>query len=141
MIYVDTNVFVYAVENHPKYGQSCKRILEDIEGGRLEASCSILVLVELINVLKKINAILSRQGKKKLNIKDNMDAVLSLPIAWIDLDLLIIERASSYTYDMNGVDYIHVSSMEINSISEILSADKDFDKVSSIRRTDPLYYS
>ena len=38
MIYVDTNVFVYAVENHPKFGRSCKRILEDVEDGKLDAS-------------------------------------------------------------------------------------------------------
>ncbi len=55
MIYIDTNVFVYAIENHPRFGRNCRRILEDVERERLEASCSVLVLAELINVLKKIN--------------------------------------------------------------------------------------
>lgn len=140
MIYVDTNVIVYAIENHPKFGASCKKILEDVEDRKLEACCSVLVLVELINVLKKLNDILLRQGGRKLSIKDNIEAVMSLPIVWMDLDFLVIEKASTYAFDINGVDYVHIASMELNSINEILSVDKDLDKVGSIRRIDPLDY-
>ena len=56
------------------------------------------------------------------------------------MDFLIVERASSYLFDINGVDYIHVASMETNSISEILSADADFDRVPTVKRIDPLDY-
>ena len=140
MRYLDTNIIVYAVENHPKYGEGCKRILEDIENEKLRVSCSMLVLVELLNVLKKLNKVLSGQGRKELVIEDNIEAVLSLPIAWIDLDFLIIERASTYTFDISGIDYLHVASMETSSIIEILSGDKEFDKVPTISRIDPLDY-
>ncbi len=129
MRYLDTNVIVYAVENHPKYGEGCKRILQDIESEKLRVSCSMLVLAELLNVLKKLNKILSGRGRKKLLIEDNIETVLSLPIAWIDLDFLIIERASTYTSDISGIDFVHLASMETSSITEILSADKEFDKV------------
>ena len=140
MQYIDTNVIIYAIENHPKYGKACKKILEDVESGTLEVSASILVLVELINVLVKINKILKKQGKKALNLKDNTEAVLSLPITWIDLDFFIIEKASEYRYNINGVDYVHIATMEINSISEIISADEDLDVIKTIERTDPLKY-
>ncbi len=140
MIYIDTNVFVYAIENHPKFGRSCKKILENVEDGELEASCSILVLVELINVLKKINDVLTRQARKGLSIERNIEAMMSLPLVWIDLDFLIIERASSYRFEVNGVDYAHIASMELNSINEILSADRDLDKVPIVKRRDPLEY-
>lgn len=140
MIYIDTNVFVYAIENHPRFGRNCRRILEDIEGERLEASCSVLVLAELVNVLKKINDVISKQGKKVLNIERNIEAVMSLPVVWIDLDFLVIEKASTYKFDVNGIDYMHVASMELNSMNEILSADRELDKVNLIRRTDPLDY-
>ncbi len=137
---LDTNVVVYAIENHPKYGIACKKILEDIESRKLEVSASVLVLVELINVLTKLNRILKKRGRKPLSIKENIQAVLSLPVVWIDLDVLIIEKASEYTFEINGVDYIHVASMEVGSISEVLSADKDLDKVRIVRRIDPLEY-
>ena len=140
MKYLDTNIIAYAIENHPKYGEKCKKILEDIESEKLRVSCSVLVLVELINVLKKLNRMLSGMGKRELVIEDNVEAVLSLPIFWIDLDFLIIERASTYSFNISGVDYVHVASMETSSINEILSADHEFDKVSIIKRTDPLDY-
>ena len=35
MIYLDANVIIYAIENHPKYGKKCKQIMEDIESEKL----------------------------------------------------------------------------------------------------------
>ena len=139
-MYIDTNVFAYAIENHPKYGKSCTRILSDIQQKKIEAACSVLVLAELINVLVKMNKALSSKGEKKLVIADNISAVLSLPIVWIDLDIRIIESASAYDYPVNGVDYVHIASMNENSISEILSADRELDRVKSITRMDPVDY-
>jgi len=140
MIYVDTNVFIYGIENHPKYGEACKKILLDIESEKIKASASVLVLVEIINVLTKINKILKGQGKKPLDIEENIDAILSLPITWFDLDFLIIKKASEYTYNVTGVDYIHIATMETNSVTEIVSADDELDKIKFIKRIDPKEY-
>lgn len=140
MIYMDTNVIVYAIENHPRYGASCKKILEDIQDGRLEAACSVLVLVELINVLKRVNDILSKARKAILSLGDNVEAVMSLPVTWLDLDFVVVERASTYSYGVNGVDYIHIASMELGSITEIISADRELDKVKIMTRIDPTEY-
>lgn len=73
-------------------------------------------------------------------IEDNVEAVLSPGITWVDLDFLMIERAATYSFDINGIHYIHAASTETNSITEILSADTDFDKVPTIKRLDPLNY-
>ncbi len=140
MIYLDTNVIVYAIENHPRYGASCKKILEDVQDGRLEAGCSVLVLVELINVLKKVNDFLKKHRKPTLNLADNVEAVMSLPLTWLDLDFLAIERASTYSYDVSGIDYVHISSMELGSITEIISADRELDRVKILARIDPVDY-
>lgn len=140
MIYVDTNVFIYAIENHPKYGKACKKVLLDIESEKVKASASVLVLVEIINVLTKINRILKKQKEKLLDIKKNIDAILSLPITWFDLDFLIVKKASEYSYNVSGVDYIHIATMEINSVTEIVSADDELDKIKFIRRIDPRKY-
>ena len=99
MKYLDTNVIVYAIENHPKYGAKCKKILQDVESGKLRVSCSMLVLVELMSVLERLNRVLSKQGKRELVIGDNVEALLSIGIAWIDLDFLIIEMAASYSFE------------------------------------------
>jgi len=140
MIYLDTNVIIYAIENHPKYGAKCKKILEDIETGKLEACCSILVLVEVISALVKINRVLKKAGKRELSVRDNIDAILSLPFQWVELNFAIIRRASEYKYPLAGADYIHLASMELSGAEEILSADEELDLVAWAKRTDPLVY-
>jgi len=91
-------------------------------------------------VIVKLNRVLSDKGEKKLVTSDNIAALLSLPIIWIDLDVLVIETASKYDYGINGVDYVYVASMEMNSITQVLSADQELDNVKSIERIDPNDY-
>ena len=140
MIYLDTNVIIYAIENHPKYGSKCKEILNHIKTERLRAHCSVIVLVEMINVLAKMNKSLKIAGQKQLDIRDNISAVLSLPITWSDASFAIIHRASEYSYDISGTDYMHIATMELNGVNRVISADSDFDEVKFIERIDPLDY-
>ena len=141
MKYLDTNVIIYAIENDSKYGKECKKILLDVERGKLKVCASMLILVEFINVLTKINKILKNERKEELNIKKNVEALLSIPIIWFDLDFLIIKKASEYDYNISGVDYIHLATIEVNGIKEIITADEEFNKVSFIKRIDPLEYN
>ena len=140
MKYLDTNVIIYAIENHPKYGEKCKDILKAVEDATLEVCASTLVLVEVINVLCKLNRILEEAQKEKLNIRKNIDATLSLPIQWIELDFAIIRRASEYVFKVSGIDYVHVASMELNLVNEIISADEELNKIDFIKRIDPLTF-
>lgn len=138
MIYLDTNIIIYAVENHHLYGNPCKKILLDIETGKLKAASSVFVLIEVISALNKINKILAKENKAQLNIRDNIDAVLSYPIVWFDLNFSIIKRAAEYDYNISAADYVHIATMELNDIRKIISADAEFDKVEFIKRADPL---
>ena len=140
MKYLDTNVIIYAIESHPKYGEKCKDILKAVEDAKLEVCASTLVLVEVINVLCKLNWILEEAQKEKLNIRKNIDAILSLPIKWIELDFAIIRRASEYEFKVSGIDYVHVTSMELNLVNEIISADEELNKIDFIKRIDPLTF-
>ncbi|MBI2076320.1 MAG: type II toxin-antitoxin system VapC family toxin [Candidatus Aenigmarchaeota archaeon] len=140
MIYLDTNVIIYAIENHPKYGKKCKQIMEDIESEKLKAHCSVLVLAEMLNVMEKLNKTLKGRKEKPLDMKKNIDALLSLPIVWLDLGFAAIKRASEYSYNISGIDYIHIATMELNSVTKIISADADFDEVEFLKRGDPPEY-
>ena len=140
MIYLDTNVIIYAIENHPKYGNKCKEILSDIKSEKFKTYCSVLVLIEMMNVLTKINKALRNAKQKELDIRENIDAVLSLPIIWFDTSFPVIQRAAEYRYDISGTDYLHIATMELNGVNKIISADSDFDEVKFIERIDPLDY-
>jgi len=138
--YLDTNVIIYAIESHSKYGEKCKDLLKAIENAELEVCASTLILVEIINVLCKLNKILEEEQKEKLNIRKNIDAILSLPIKWIELDFAIIRRASEYQFKVSGIDYIHVASMELSLTNELISADEELDKIDFIKRIDPIKF-
>ena len=140
MIYLDTNVIVYAIENHPKYGNACRKVLLDVESNKLEVSSSIFILVELIGVLNKVNKILSNEKKATIKIEENINAVLSYPITWHDLNFTVIRKASEYKYKIRAADYIHIATIELNGINKIISADSDFDEVKFMERIDPLDY-
>ena len=105
-------------ENHPKYGKACAKILLDVENERLKVHSSLLVLIETINVLIKINKTLKDKGEKQLNVRENIDAILSLPIVWMDINFPVIRYAAEYDYNVSGVDYIHIATMEINGIKK-----------------------
>lgn len=141
MRYLDTNVVVYAIGNHPKYGKKCKEILDDVEAGREKVCSSIVMLVEIVAVLVRVNRALRRRGGKELDIKNNVNALLSLPINWVDLSLVVIRRAAEYRYPTSGTDYVHLASAEICGAEEILSADRELDKIPWVKRIDPLKYS
>jgi|SRR3989344_2410359 len=140
MKYIDTNIFIYAIENHPSYGKVCKKILLDVQEGRLKTGASILVLVEIVKVLVKLNAELKKRKHKPLDLNANLDAVLSLPIMWFDLDFFTIRKATEYPYNITAQDYFHIATMELNSVKEVISADRDFDKALFIKRIDPSDY-
>lgn len=138
MMYLDTNVIAYAIENHPEYGKQCARILRDIEDKKIPVCSSFLVLAELINVLVKINKTLG--NAKRLDIRKNIEAVTSLPIMWLGMDLIVFERAAEYAYAVSGIDYIHIALMELNMVNTVISADRELDKIDIVKRLDPLDY-
>lgn len=130
-VYIDSNVFFYAKILDRQYGRACAQILSKIEKGELEATTSTLVIVELANALCKYGL--------ADEVKDVVDAIFSLDISVFDVDSLDVRNAARI-YDkfrISPYDCVHVALMKKAGVSEIISADKDFDKITWIRRLDP----
>ena len=133
-VYIDSNVFFYAKISDARYGEACAGIIEDIAKARLKAAASTLVILEVANALDKYGLMNA--------VKDEMDAICSLGMTLSAVDDIIIRWASD-VYQKIGIspyDCVHVATMRKLGITEILSADKDFDKISGIRRVDPKVY-
>lgn len=129
--FVDSNVFFYAKIFDRQYGSACAEILGKIEKGELEAATSTLVIVELANALRKYGL--------EDEVKDVVDAVFSLDINVLEVDLLDV-RVAARVYDefrISPYDCVHAAVMKKADIANIISADKDFDKVTWIKRFDP----
>lgn len=133
MIYIDTNVWIYAAIAHPRYGRRCKAILEWIEKGELKAIISAQVLSEVAGVLYQQY----REDPTK-----HVVAVLSYPVKIVDVTPDIVLRAVEYSRDYGILPYdgIHVASAVSSLVTEVLSADKELDKVDIIKRIDPLRF-
>ncbi|MBS7657166.1 MAG: type II toxin-antitoxin system VapC family toxin [Candidatus Bathyarchaeia archaeon] len=116
--FVDTNIFVYALTGHPRFGEVAKNILGRIEAGE-EALTSTLVLCEVAWVLEAMG----KQGE----IKPALEKILSyesLKVLSFDVDdlLLGVNYMRAYRVDFN--DGVNVAVLERNGVFEVYSNDK-----------------
>ncbi len=76
--FIDTNVFIYALTAHPRFGKTAKTILERLEQGE-QAITSTLVLCEIAWVLE----VMGRQGDIKLAL-DKITSYKALTVVGIE---------------------------------------------------------
>lgn len=126
--FVDTNIFIYAMTGHPRFGEASRAILGRIEAGE-GAVTSTLVLCEVAWVLEAMG----RQG----DIKTILEMILSydnLEVVAFDPDDLLVGANNMGVYRLDLNDGANVSIMERINISEAYSNDeKHLGKVDSIR--------
>lgn len=134
VVYIDSNIFFYAKIMDTRYGEACARIIKKVADGELKAVASILVILEVANALRKYG--LSN------DVKDEIDAICSLGMTLLPVDDVTIRQAGDIfqKVGISPYDCVHVATMRKLGINEILSADKDFDRISEIRRIDPKSY-
>ena len=129
--YIDTNIWIYAITAHSEYGERCKEILKKIEDQRLRTAISTQVLSEIAGVLYS-----------KYKVKDTtsqLNAVLSYPIEIYLVHPDVIRVAAEYArdYGITPYDGIHIALAVEYNVRDMISADKELDKVELIRRIDP----
>ena len=115
--FVDTNVFIYSVTGHPRFGEKAKRILKRLERGE-EAVTSTLVLCEVSWVLEAMG----RQG----DIKSTLEKILSfksLEVVGFDADDLLVGANNMELYGVDFNDGLNVAVMTRIGVSEVYSND------------------
>jgi uncharacterized protein len=130
-LYIDSNVFFYAKIMDRVFGEPCSRILTDVSSGNLQASTSALVPIEVANALRKY-------GLAK-DIVEEVRAISSIGLEIYTLDQTdALEAAEIYgATGISPYDCLHAAVMKKNGLSEIISADKEFEKVPWMKRLDP----
>ncbi|MDH5451282.1 MAG: type II toxin-antitoxin system VapC family toxin [Candidatus Bathyarchaeota archaeon] len=131
--FIDSNVFFYAKIFDREYGEACAGVLGKIEKGELEAVTSTLVVVELTNALRKYG--LSDE------VKDVVDAVFSLDMRVFEVDSIDVRTAAGIfdEFRVSPYDCVHAAVMKKAGVVDIISADRDFDKIEWIKRRDPKF--
>jgi len=129
--YVDSNVFFYAKIMDRAFGRPCSEILRGIASDNLQASTSALVPIEVANALRKY-------GMAK-DVVEEVRAIFSLGLEVYSLDATDAREAAEI-YAATGIspfDCLHAAVMKKYGLSEIVSADKEFEKIPWIKRLDP----
>jgi predicted nucleic acid-binding protein len=131
-IFLDSNIFLYAIGTEHPEKQPCRKLLELVAGGKLEAVTNSEVLQEILYVRL-------RRGDRSealaavRNARDMMEAIL--PVTGEDVlaacDLLGRHPA------LDSRDAVHAAVAMRNRISTIASVDRDFDAIPGLRRLTP----
>lgn len=97
----------------------------------MAAATSVLAVIELVNALRKYGL-----GGE---VKRVVDAVFSLNIAVLQVDSTDVREGAGIfdRFRMSPYDCVHVAVMKRAGIKEIVSADRDFHKVTDVTRLDP----
>ncbi len=126
--FVDSNIFLYAIQAHPQFGKVSKEILKRIDKGE-RAVTSLINLAEVCWWLE-------RHGKRD-QIEDELKLITSIlnleivPLAPEDF-LLAGRFVKEYGIDFN--DCLILAVMKKMGIRGIYSNDPDFNKVGWLKR-------
>ncbi len=131
-IFLDANVFLYAVGGEGPHREPCRDLLKSAGDGSIDAVTNTEVLQEILHVRSR------RSG-----IKDAVEAVRAaanlvnevLPVTKADIlvacDLLELHQK------LGARDSLHAAVMKNSSIHLIASVDGDFDVLKDVKRLSP----
>lgn len=133
MLFIDTNIPMYAGGAASPYRDRCRQILRWIAEGRLEAVTDAEVFQEILYryyYIRRVDA-----GRVVFDsLKTVIDRVLP-----VSSDCVFLAQELSRRYvDVKPRDLVHVAVMMVNDIRTILSVDGDFDVIAEVDRLDPL---
>lgn len=136
-VFLDANVFMYAAGAPHAYKAVCVQILADVETGSLAAVINTEILQELLYRYSHIG--LADHGV--LLCRDILKYPLTvLPITEADVRDALDVLTPAPTSGLKPRDAIHAATMRAHGLSQIISADRDFDRLSFVTRIDPLAY-
>lgn len=152
MVFVDANIFLYEIFNHPDFGEGSYIILNDIEQGILKGVTSTLVLDEVLYKMILMEA----SNKFKISLKNtasflkkNPEKIPQMESSWKDiqriqnLENLIIEGITPKIFD-NSIeiakknmllthDASHLAVMQSIGVANIATNDTDFERIEGIK--------
>lgn len=133
--YVDVNIFVYWLGNHPLFGETAYKWIKKIENApRGEYATSSLTLYETLIIIAGLTGKSLRDKRLVEEVIDSMTHLKSLLIRPLKPEDLIQAVELMREYDIDYENSIHLAAALRKGAKEIVSNDKDFDKT-KLKRT------
>lgn len=130
-VYLDSNIFIYAVGQPSPYTDPCRRILYDVVNGRLRGETSIYTVQEVARQRH-------RRGDKLATARARQVVAICTAVHGLDPPLLTRALDAVDEYETLAVaDAIHAVTALAHGVGVVVSADSDFDGVAGVERVDP----
>jgi len=131
-VFLDTNVFLYAVGAAHPLRVACAKVLRRVAEGSLDATINSEVIQEILYVL-------IRRGRRADALKLANDLASLFPdlLAVTRDDLLSACELLEQYPRLSVRDAVHIGTMLRNGLRTVVSVDSDFDQISEIRRIAP----
>ncbi len=118
---LDTVVFVYFLEHHPRHHETAKRLFQRIESGNLTGVISTLVFAELLVPAYRVNDV--ERAELLVQLLTSFPNIQLLPLS----SEISVEAAQlRATHGMRTPDAIHAATALKASASGIITNDREF---------------
>lgn len=128
MIYIDSNVFVYAILNTEEIGEKARSLLQRIQQGEEKAETSALTFDEVFWAIKKIDFEAALEAAQALLNFPNLEIVS------VDRDLSLSALQLIKEYHLDPRDAIHAATAIAGKAEVVVSTDPHFDKLRELKR-------
>ncbi len=151
-VFIDSNIFLFAILAHPRFQDSCEEFLTSIEKKEHKAFTSALVLNEVIHKLMIAETVkkyaLKTEHDAYLLLKQRPEVIKDLTVTWEDfmhlksypMTILMTESAGldsaieiSKSYGLLISDSVHAAVCREHKIDNIATNDRDFERVDFLK--------
>lgn len=151
VLFLDTNILIYALTEHPRFGRWCDDLLTRISRGEVKGYISVIVLNELLyklvigEVAQKARISLNQVAhyvKRQPGLLANLEAYevvaevetgYRLHISAVTRETFTLARQLMAEYHLLSNDALHLAVMRERNIGNLVTNDADFERVSNIR--------
>ncbi len=129
MIYIDSNVFIFASLNNEELGNNARLILEAVQNRNIEAITSALTFDEVIWIIKK-----NRNFEDAISAGEAFLNMPGLHLVDVNQDLLALSIDIMKRYKTDPRVSIHAATAITQKANIIISEDSDFDRIRELKR-------
>jgi predicted nucleic acid-binding protein len=135
-VFLDTAVVMYAAGGDHPMRDACRRIIDRISDGSLDAATSAEVIQEILHRFLSIGR--PESGATLVErTQDLMAPVLPITHALMRRVPLLAGR---YPF-LAARDVVHIATCIHEGITDIITPDRGFDQVTELRRIDPMSFA
>jgi predicted nucleic acid-binding protein len=128
MLYLDSNVFIYAAINTKDLGENARALLQKIQQGEIRAKTSALTFDEVFWAVRKHDVEAAFEACQALLNFPNLDIVP------VDRELVIFALQLIKEHHLAPRDAIHAATAIAGKANAIVSTDAHFDKIEELKR-------